>query len=77
MNKLYFLAILSAITMMGCQSSAVLLKQDIPANLKQSCPDLNELESGQGKAVLFWSVDTVAKYNECKARHGALVKAIN
>lgn len=30
-----------------------------------------------GKAVLLWSVDTVAKYNECKARHRALVKAIN
>lgn len=29
-----------------------------------------------GKAVLLWSVDTVAKYNECKARHGALVKAL-
>ncbi|MCB8769358.1 hypothetical protein LIO09_11145 [Acinetobacter soli] len=62
---------------MGCQNSTVLLKQDIPANLKLPCPDLNELESGQGKAVLLWSVDTVAKYNECKARHRALVKAIN
>nr|WP_288406670.1 hypothetical protein [uncultured Acinetobacter sp.] len=62
--------------MTACTSSTVLLKQDIPANLKQPCPDLNELESGQGKAVLLWSVDTVAKYNECKARHGALVNAL-
>nr|WP_288404527.1 hypothetical protein [uncultured Acinetobacter sp.] len=61
---------------MGCQNSTVLLKPDIPANLKQPCPDLNELESGQGKAVLLWSVDTAAKYNECKARHGALIKAL-
>ncbi|APV37490.1 hypothetical protein BEN76_03165 [Acinetobacter soli] len=62
--------------MTACTSSTVLLKPDIQANLKQPCPDLNELESGQGKAVLLWSVDTVAKYNECKARHVALVKAL-
>nr|WP_288384731.1 hypothetical protein [uncultured Acinetobacter sp.] len=61
---------------MGCQNSAVLLKQNIQANLKQPCPDLSDLESGQGKAVLLWSIDTVAKYNECKARHGALIKAL-
>ncbi|WP_308761584.1 hypothetical protein [Acinetobacter soli] len=76
MNKLYFLAILGAITMTGCQNLTHSLKPTIPANLLQTCPDINELESGQGKAVLFWSVDTVAKYNECKARHGALVKAL-
>nr|WP_151765634.1 hypothetical protein [Acinetobacter soli] len=60
---------------MGCQQSTH-LSPTIPANLLQTCPDLSELESGQGKAVLLWSVDTVAKYNECKARHRSLVKAL-
>jgi len=48
----------------------------IPANLLEPCPDLQKLESGQGKAVMLWSVDTVAKYNDCKARHGAIVKTL-
>ncbi len=48
----------------------------IPANLMEPCPDLQKLESGQGRAVMLWSVDTVAKYNNCKAKHGAIVKAL-
>ena len=59
----------------GCQQSTH-LSPTIPANLLESCPDLQKLESGQGKAVMLWSVDTVAKYNDCKARHGAIVKAL-
>lgn len=49
----------------------------VPANLLEACADLQQLESGQGKELMLWSVDTVAKYNECKARHGAIVKALN
>lgn len=60
----------------GCQKSTVLLKPTIPANLLQPCQNLNKLEQGNGKHVLLWAVDTVAKYNECDARHAALVKAI-
>lgn len=48
----------------------------MPANLMQPCPTLNQIEQGNGKDVLLWAVDTVAKYNECDARHAALVKAI-
>lgn len=40
------------------------------------CPDLQQLESGQGGVILLWSIDTVAKYNDCEAKHGAIVKAI-
>ena len=61
--------------MMGCQQSTH-LSPVIPANLLEPCPDLQKLESGQGKAVMLWSVDTVAKYNDCKARHGAIVKTL-
>ena len=61
--------------MMGCQQSTH-LSPVIPANLLEPCADLQKIESGQGKAVMLWSIDTVAKYNDCKARHGAIVKAL-
>jgi len=48
----------------------------IPANLLQPCPTLNQIEGGTGKDMLLWAVDTVAKYNECSAKHTSLVKAI-
>lgn len=61
--------------MMGCQQSTH-LSPTIPANLLEPCPDLQKLEAGTGKAVMLWSIDTVAKYNECSAKHESLVKAI-
>lgn len=61
--------------MMGCSRSTVLSKPVIPANLLEPCPKFNYLEGGAGKDVLPWAVDTVAKGNECAARHAALVDA--
>ncbi|EMK0759322.1 hypothetical protein [Acinetobacter baumannii] len=52
------------------------LKPAIPANLIQPCPNLSEIKGTTGKDLMIWSVDTVAKYNDCKARHGALVNAL-
>jgi len=60
---------------MGCQQSTH-LSPTIPANLLEPCADLQQLESGQGKEVMLWSIDLVAKYNDCKAKHGAIVKAL-
>jgi len=34
------------------------------------------VEGTTGKDLMIWSVDTVAKFNDCKARHAALAKAI-
>lgn len=62
--------------MMGCQQSTH-LSPTIPANLLEPCADLQKLESGQGKEVLLWSIDTVAKYNDCKAKHSAIADALN
>ena len=59
----------------GCQQSTH-LSPTIPANLLESCPDLQKLEDGTGRTLLLWSVDTVAKYNECKSKHGTVVKAL-
>ncbi|EPF79978.1 hypothetical protein F945_00869 [Acinetobacter rudis CIP 110305] len=40
------------------------------------CPDLQQLESGQGGIILLWAIDVVVKYNECQAKHSAVVKAL-
>ena len=60
----------------ACTKSTVLSKPVIPANLLQPCPNLIEIEQGTGKAIMLWTVDTMAKYNECDAKHAALVKAL-
>ncbi len=39
----------------------------------QPCPNLNELTGTTGKDWMLWSIDTVAKYNDCKARHGKIL----
>ncbi|OTL80457.1 hypothetical protein B9X62_18235 [Acinetobacter pittii] len=62
--------------MTGCTKSTALLKPAIPANLLQLCPNLNEVEGTTGKDLMVWSIDTVAKYNDCKARHAALTRAL-
>lgn len=40
------------------------------------CPDLQKVESGQGSVLILWSLDTLIKYNECKAKHSTIVKAL-
>lgn len=65
--------------MTGCQW---LTKQpqpqalQIPANLKQPCPDLKVLSSGHGAEVLKVMVDDRRKYVECANSKKALIKAI-
>ncbi|WP_425551386.1 Rz1-like lysis system protein LysC [Acinetobacter proteolyticus] len=61
--------------MTACSRSTVLSKPVIPANLLEPCPTFSYLEGGTGKDALLWAVDTVAKGNECAARHSALVDA--
>ena len=46
----------------------------VPSNLMQPAPNLQKLESTQGKAVMLWSVDTVAKYNQCSAQLDAFIE---
>lgn len=36
-----------------------------------SSPKLLKLESGQGKEITLWIIDTIAKYNECSALNDA------
>lgn len=60
--------------MMGFQQ-LIHLSPVILANLFVLCRNLQKMESVQGKTVLLFAVDTVAKYNACKACHGVIVKA--
>ncbi|MCJ0827913.1 hypothetical protein MN869_05505 [Acinetobacter sp. NIPH1876] len=60
---------------MGCASSTA-SSPKIPANLLTPCPDLQQLESGQGSVLMLWAIDVVIKYNECQAKHGAIVKVL-
>lgn len=47
-----------------------------PADLVQPCPKLPHLEGDTGADVLPWSLAVVGMYKDCKARHGALVRAL-
>ena len=62
--------------MMGCQQSIKPQALVIPANLKQPCPDLLKLESGQGKEILRVMVDDRRKYIECSQSKLALIQAV-
>ena len=49
----------------------------IQANLLTKCPEnLNEVQGVTGKAILEALLDDNDLYNECSARHNALVDAI-
>ena len=61
---------------MGCQQSIKPQALVIPANLKQPCPDLLKLESGQGKEILRVMVDDRRKYIDCQQRHAAIVSLV-
>ncbi|WP_195690094.1 MULTISPECIES: hypothetical protein [Neisseria] len=41
----------------------------------QPCPPLQKLTGKTGAEILPWAVQTVHQYNDCKARHKALVEA--
>ena len=60
--------------MTACSPSTRLSKVEIPANLMQPCPQLNEIQGHTGKDWMTWGVDTVAKYNECALQNDAWIK---
>ena len=40
----------------------------------EPCEKLQKLENGSGKAMIFWSVDTVAKANDCSMKVDAWIE---
>jgi len=41
-----------------------------------ACPDLQKLESGQGKDVLPIMIDDRRKYIDCQQRHAAVISIV-
>lgn len=66
-----------ALMLTACSSSTRPLPMAIkpPADLSQPCPRLPELTGTSGADVLPWAVGVVHQYNDCRARHRALVEA--
>lgn len=65
-----------ALMLAGCQHRILLIDDTaLAANITQACPPLSRLSSGDGKAVLKWGANTVNMYEDCRARHSALVEA--
>lgn len=60
--------------MTACSPLTRLSKVEIPANLMQPCPQLNEIQGNTGKDWITWGVDTVPKYNECALQNDAWIK---
>ncbi|AMW80364.1 hypothetical protein AMD27_07035 [Acinetobacter sp. TGL-Y2] len=58
---------------MGCNSSTQ-LSPTVPSNLMQPTAKLQKLETGEGKSILPWAIDTVAKYNQCSAQVDAFIE---
>lgn len=63
----------------GCASSAPPSVEplQIPASLRQPCPDLAEPADGTAGALLKWGVATAKLYRECQDRHRRVVEAVN
>lgn len=65
-----------ALVLAGCQHRILLVDDNaLAANITQPCPPLNKLSAGDGKAILKWGASTVNMYEDCRARHSALVEA--
>ena len=62
--------------MTGC-TKLIVSSPTIPANLKTPCPELQEIESGQGKDITLWLVEFISKYRDCRAKHSAVIKALD
>ena len=68
----------TALMLTACANSTVpSAPNKPPADLAQSCPALQPLTGTTGAQILPWALQTVHLYNDCKARHEALVQAMS
>jgi hypothetical protein len=72
------LLLCSALTLTACASWAppsTTAPPPPPPDLAQMCPPLARPADGTAAALLTWGVETARAYNQCAARHRALVEA--
>lgn len=68
---------MSASLLTACGNLTVPYKENkLPVQLTQPCSDLTLLDGTTGREILPWAVQTVYQYHDCKARHAALVNAV-
>jgi hypothetical protein len=59
----------------GCASSTVqFVKPTAPPNLKQECPELDELKGNTLGDLTEFTVKVIGTYADCRAKHSNLVK---
>lgn len=71
------LPLLCASALTACASSPTPQPVEIPASLRQPCPQLQPPADGTGAAVLRTMVEWAALYRECAGRHRALVEEVS
>lgn len=49
----------------------------LPPNYAESCLELQEIKGTSAQENLFWSLDTIAKYNDCAIKKEAVSEAYN
>ena len=77
MPRLYLATLFASTGLLAaCASSPTPQPVEIPASLRQPCPQLHPPADGTGAAVLRTMVEWAALYRECAGRHRALVEAV-
>lgn len=77
-SPMRLLPLLCASALTACASLPTPSPVEIPASLRQPCPEPLPLPAdGTGASVLRTMVEWAAMHRECAARHRALVEAVS
>lgn len=71
------LTVLAASMTWGCTSlQTISVSTELPASLRESCPQLPVPQRTDGAYLFLWIRDVIALYNDCAERHDRTVEAI-
>ena len=57
----------------ACTKSTIISTAAKPLPVLTPPPNLNKIESGDGKTVTLWIIDTVSKYKNCQSQVNSLI----
>lgn len=49
----------------------------VPSNLRQRCPQIQELTDGKNSTVIRWTNDFIFDYGDCADRHQSTILIID
>lgn len=78
-SRLLWQALLASIALTtGCATSSptTFVSAEIPASLRQPCPQLPDLAGNDSISLFLWARDVIALYNECALRHDRTIEAL-